>query len=149
MNTTIVLGRLTAEPESIKGGARFNIAVDSGIDNDGKPLTTFLLVTAFGKLGDFAMKYGNKGKRYLVTAHIVNNNYEKNGQKVYALALIADRIEFADGKDAAPNNTGYTPQAPQNLQPANNGWGYQIPNNPPQGQGGYWQPTNNSELSFN
>lgn len=149
MNTTIILGRFTTDPESLKGGARFNIAVDSGIDKDGKPLTTFLQVTAFGKLGDFVMKYGNKGKRYLVTAHIVNNNYEKNGQKVYALALIADRIEFADGKDVAPNNTGYTPQTPQNLQPANNGWGYQIPNNAPQGQGGYWQPTNNSELPFN
>lgn len=147
MNTTILLGRLTAEPESIKGGAKFNIAVDSGIDKDGKPLTNFLQVTAFGKLGDFAMKYGNKGKRYLVTAHIVNNNYEKNGQKVYALALIADRIEFADGKDnVQQNNTGYTPQ---NLQPANNGWGYQIPNNVPQWQSGYWQPTNNSELPFN
>lgn len=147
MNTTILLGRLTADPESIKGGAKFNIAVDSGIDKDGKPLTTFLQVTAFGKLGDFAMKYGNKGKRYLVTSHIVNNNYEKNGQKVYALALIADRIEFADGKDnVQQNNTGYTPQ---NLQPNNNGWEYQIPNNVPQGQGGYWQPTNNSELPFN
>lgn len=147
MNTTIVLGRFTADPESIKGGAKFNIAVDSGINKDGNALTTFLQVTAFGKLGDFVMKYGNKGKRYLVTAHIVNNNYEKNGQKVYALALIADRIEFADSKDNTPqNNTGYTTQ---NLQPANNGWGYQIPNNAPQGQGGYWQPANNSELPFN
>lgn len=147
MNTTILLGRFTTDPESIKGGARFNIAVDSGVDKNGNPLTTFLQVTAFGKLGDFVMKYGNKGKRYLVTAHIVNNNYEKNGQKVYALALIADRIEFADGKDnVQQNNTGYTPQ---NLQPANNGWGYQIPNNIPQGQSGYWQPTNNSELPFN
>ena len=147
MNTTILLGRLTADPESIKGGAKFNIAVDSGIDKDGKSLTTFLQVTAFGKLGDFAMKHGNKGKRYLVTAHIVNNNYEKNGQKVYALALIADRIEFADGKDnVQQNNIGYTPQ---NLQSANNGWGYQIPNNVPQVQSGYWQPTYNSELPFN
>lgn len=147
MNTTIVLGRFTADPESIKGGAKFNIAVDSGINKDGNPLTTFLQVTAFGKLGDFAMKYCNKGKRYLVTAHIVNNNYEKNGQKVYELALIADKIEFADGKDNTPqNNTGYTLQ---NLQSANNGWGYQIPNNVPQGQSGYWQPTNNNELPFN
>lgn len=149
MNTTIVLGRFTADPESIKGGARFNIAVDSGIDKDGNLLTTFLQVTAFGKLGDFVMKYGNKGKRYLVTAHIVNNNYEKNGQKVYALALIAEKVEFADSKDNAPqaqNNGGYTPQ---NLQPASNGWGYQIPNNVPQGQSGYWQPTNNNELPFN
>lgn len=146
MNTTIVLGRFTADPESIKGGAKFNIAVDSGIDKGGNPLTTFLQVTAFGKLGDFVMKYGNKGKRYLVTAHLVNNNYEKNGQKVYALALIADKIEFADGKDnVQQNNTGYTPQ---NLQPANNGWGYQIPSNVPQGQSDYWQPTNNSELPF-
>lgn len=147
MNTTIVLGRFTADPESIKGGAKFNIAVDSGINKDGNPLTTFLQVIAFGKLGDFVMNYGNKGKRYLVTAHIVNNIYEKNGQKVHALTLIADRIEFADGKDNVhQNNTGYTPQ---NLQSANNGWGYQIPNNVPQGQSGYWQPTNNNELPFN
>lgn len=147
MNTTIVLGRFTADPESIKGGAKFNIAVNSGIDKDGNPLTTFLQVAAFGKLGDFVMKYGNKGKRYLVTAHLVNNNYEKNGQKVYALALIADRIEFADGKgNVQQNNPGYTPQ---NLQPTTNGWGYQIPNSTPQGQGGYWQQVNNSELPFN
>ena len=127
MNTTIVLGRFTAEPESIKGSARFNIAVDNGQDKNGNPLTTFLQITAFGKLADFVIKYCTKGKRYLVTAHIINNNYEKNGQKVYALSLIADRIEFADSKDPTPPQ-GYT--------------------TPPQG-GQYWQPVNNSELPFN
>lgn len=127
MNTTIVLGRLTADPENIKGGAKFNIAVDTGIDKNGNSLTTFLQITAFGKLADFIMKWCHKGKRYLVTAHIVNNNYEKNGQKVYVLALIADKVEFADGKDNTPQNNG----------------SYAAP------QGGYWQPSNNSELPFN
>ena len=129
MNTTILLGRLTAEPENIKGGARFNIAVDNGQDKNGNALTTFLQITVFGKLADFVMKWCQKGKRYLVTAHIINNNYEKNGQKVYSLTLIADRVEFADGKDATPPNG-------QNWQPA-----------PPNGQN--WQPVNNTELPFN
>ena len=143
MNTTIVLGRLTAEPESIKGGARFNIAVDSGQDKNGNTLTTFLQITAFGKLADFVMEWCVKGKRYLVTAHIINNNYEKNGTKVYALSLIADRVEFADGKDTPPQggqNNGYT-YPPQGGQ--NNGYTY-----PPQG-GQNWQPVNNTELPFN
>ena len=129
MNTTIVLGRLTAEPESNHGYARFNIAVDSGTDKNGNTLTTFLQITAFGKLADFVLKWCQKGKRYLVTAHIVNNNYEKNGQKVYTLSLIADKVEFADGKDATPPNG-------QNWQPT-----------PPNGQN--WQPVNNTELPFN
>ena len=141
MNTTIVLGRFTAEPEGIKGGARFNIAVDSGQDKNGNQITTFLQVTAFGKLADFVMKWCQKGKRYLVTAHIINNNYEKNGQKVYSLSLIADRVEFADGKDnppqAAPQGNGYT------YPPQGNGYTY-----PPQG-GQNWQPVNNTDLPFN
>lgn len=146
MNTTIVLGRFTAEPESIKGGARFNIAVDSGQDKNGNTLTTFLQITAFGKLADFVLKWCQKGKRYLVTAHIINNNYEKNGQKIYTLSLIADMVEFADGKDNTPTtpqggqNNGYT-YPPQGGQ--NNGYTY-----PPQG-GQNWQPVNNSELPFN
>jgi single-strand DNA-binding protein len=139
MNTTILLGRLTAEPENIKGGARFNIAVDNGQDKNGNALTTFLQITVFGKLADFVMKWCQKGKRYLVTAHIINNNYEKNGQKVYSLTLIADRVEFADGKDATPpNGQNWQPAPPngQNWQPA-----------PPNGQN--WQPVNNTELPFN
>lgn len=125
MNTTIVIGRLTAEPESIKGCARFNIVVDNGQDKDGNALTTFLQITAFGKLADFVTKYCIKGKRYLVTAHIVNNNYEKNGQKVYSFSFIADRVEFADGKDTPPTA----------------GMGA-MPNN-------YMQPVNNTQLPFN
>lgn len=50
MNTTIVLGRLTADPESIKGGARFNIAVDNGQDKDGNALTTFYRLQLLGSL---------------------------------------------------------------------------------------------------
>ena len=146
MNTTIVLGRLTAAPESIKGGARFNIAVDNGQDKDGNTLTTFLQITAFGKLADFVLKWCQKGKRYLVTAHIVNNNYEKNGQKVYALSLIADRVEFADGKDATtPNGQNWQPTPNgQNWQPIPNGQNWQpIPN------GQNWQPVNDTQLPFN
>ena len=131
MNTTIVLGRLTAEPVSIKGGARFNIAVDNGQDKNGNTLTTFLQIVTFGKLADFVMKWCQKGKRYLVTAHIINNIYEKNGQKFYSLTLVADRVEFADGKDNPPQGG------------QNNGYAY-----PPQ-VGQNWQPVYNSELPFN
>lgn len=152
MNTTIVLGRLTAVPESIKGGARFNIAVDNGQDKNGNPLTTFLQVTAFGKLADFVLKWCIKGKRYLVTAHIINNNYEKNEQKVYALSLIADRVEFADGKDvppttgtgAIPNNYMQPVQPMQYGQPVPPIGTHTTPNN-----GQMWQPVNNTQLPFN
>ena len=148
MNTLIVLGRLTADVETIKGGARFNIAVDNGQDKDGNALTTFLQITAFGKLADFVTKYCIKGKRYLVTAHIVNNNYEKNGQKVYSFSFIADRVEFADGKDTPPtagmgamhNNYMQPMQGGQPVPPIGT---YTVPN------GQNWQPVNNTQLPFN
>ena len=147
MNTTIVLGRLTAEPESIKGGARFNIAVDNGQDKDGNVLSTFLQITAFGKLADFVLKWCQKGKRYLVTAHIVNNNYEKNGQKVYSFSFIADRVEFVDGKDATPpNGQNWQPNG-QNWQPNGQNWQPNGQNGQPNGQN--WYPVNVTQLPFN
>lgn len=148
MNTTIVLGRLTAEPESIKGGARFNLAVDNGQDKDGNTLTTFLQITAFGKLADFVTKYCIKGKRYLVTAHIVNNNYEKNGQKIYSFSFVADRVEFADGKDTPPNGQNWQAASNgQNWPPNGQNWPPNVQNWQPNGQN--WQPVNNTDLPFN
>ena len=64
MNKTILLGRLTKDPEVryTQGEqpvaiARYTLAVDRKFKKEGEPTADFISCVAFGKLGEFAEKY--------------------------------------------------------------------------------------------
>lgn len=107
MNKTIMMGRLTKDPEVRYSQAAeplaiasFSIAVDRGIykTKDG-PDADFFDCTAFGKKGEFVEKYLKKGTKVVVTGHIQNNNYtNKKGEKVYSVKIIVEEVEFAESK---------------------------------------------------
>ncbi len=70
MNTTIVLGRLTADPESIKGSYRFNIAVEEIMDRiKTETYNNFLQITTWETCG-FCNKYCIKVKISCYGTHI-------------------------------------------------------------------------------
>lgn len=100
MNRVIELGRMTADPEVRHGEntvARFTVAVDRYKDG-----TDFINCVAFGKTAEFAEKYCKKGKKYLIDGRIQTGSYtNKEGKKVYTTDVVAEHIEFADGKDLA------------------------------------------------
>lgn len=113
MNLVVLMGRLTRDPEvrysqNSRGEqmaiARFSLAVDRrGAGKEG-PSADFLNCTAFGKLGEFAEKYCKQGTKLVLTGHIQNDNYtNKNGEKVYTVQIIADRLEFAESKKSQEN----------------------------------------------
>lgn len=111
MNVVILCGRLTKDVEirytsgdNPTAIATFGVAVDR--QNKNKEVD-FLNCTAFGKTAEFMEKYLMKGSRVLLKGRIQTDNYtNKDGQKVYAVKVIADAVEFADGpkgqKEAAP-----------------------------------------------
>lgn len=122
MNTVILMGRLTRDPEIRYGGAnntavaRYSIAVDRRFKQDGQPEADFFNVVSFGKAGEFVEKYLHKGTKIVIEGELHNNNYEnKDGQMVYGMNIVTRNIEFAESKSSQgtqdnpqpmPNNAG-------------------------------------------
>lgn len=122
MNTVILMGRLTRDPEIRYGGAnntavaRYSIAVDRRFKQDGQPDADFFNVVSFGKAGEFVEKYLHKGTKIVIEGELHNNNYtNKDGQMVYGMNIVTRNIEFAESKSSQgtqdnpqpmPNNAG-------------------------------------------
>ena len=109
MNKTILMGRLTRDPEVSYSNAdnsialaRFNLAVDRRFKRTGDSAEAdFFNCITFGKQAEFVEKYLKKGTKILLTGRIQNNNYtNKEGQKVYSMQIIAEEMEFAESKSA-------------------------------------------------
>ena len=104
-------GRLTKDPElrqtqSGTNVASFSIAVDRRFhDASGNKVSDFFDVTAWRQTADFVKQYFTKGKRILLIGTLQNREYTaQDGTKRRVTEIIADEVEFADGKSeqAAP-----------------------------------------------
>ena len=91
MNKTILMGRLTRDPEvrysandSGMAIVRYTLAVDRRrTGNDGQS-ADFINCVAFGKTGEFAEKYFRKGMKILITGRIQTGSYtNQEGQRIY------------------------------------------------------------------
>lgn len=114
MNITIMMGRLTKDPEvrysqDGKAVANIAVAVDRRFKREGQPDADFFHnFKAFGKTAEFIEKYLHKGTKVVIQAHLQNDNYQgKDGQTVYRDSLYIDSIEFAESRAASQaNNQG-------------------------------------------
>lgn len=109
MNKTILMGRLTRDPEVRYSGdtsvARFSLAVDRRFKKDGEQAADFISCVAFGKTGEFIGKYGHKGTKFVVEGRIQTGSFiNKDGQKVYTTDVIVEQVEFAESKSSANEN---------------------------------------------
>ena len=125
MNTVILMGRLTRDPEvrytsgeRSMAVARYTLAVDRrGRNNSGDQQTAdFINIVAFDKAGEFAERYFRQGMGVLVSGRIQTGNYtNREGQKVYTTEIVANSQEFADSKGAGSGSgsgSSATPSAP-------------------------------------
>lgn len=126
MNKTILMGRLTKDPEvryaaSDSGMciARYTIAVDRrrAASNDGQS-ADFINCVAFGKTGEFAEKYFRKGTKILITGRIQTGSYtNQEGKRIYTTEVIVEDQEFTESKRASEEAAASAP-APSAPQPA-------------------------------
>lgn len=107
MNKTILMGRLTRDPEvrytqtTNKMVVNFTIAVKRRFEDN----TDFFNIIAWGKLGEFASKYFKKGQQILVSGRLQNRDYEtKDGNKRIITEIVAEELYFADSKKSNNNN---------------------------------------------
>ena len=113
MNKVVLCGRLVrdvevryAPGEKPLAIARYTLAVDrvGSKKNDAKAQQTadFISCVAFGKDGEFAEKYLNKGMKILVEGEIRTSSYkDKDGKTVYTTDVVISRHEFVEKKEAA------------------------------------------------
>lgn len=117
------MGRLVRDPETRYSNGENPIAITRyalAVDRRGakkeqgsnQPTADFINCVVFGKGGDFAQKYFTKGLRILVAGRIQTRTYtNKDGQKVYAMEIIVDEQEFADGKSGSAGGNQQQVQA--------------------------------------
>mgnify|MGYP000234851353 CR=1 FL=1 len=102
MNKTILMGRLTKDPEvkylqneNSTAMARYTLAVDRRYRKEGKAETDFISCVTFGKNAEFAEKYLKKGLKILVSGRIQTGSYvNQEGNKVYATNVIVEETLF-------------------------------------------------------
>ena len=123
MNKTILLGRLTRDPETRYSQSsepmaitKYSLAVNRKFKRDGEPDADFINIVAFGKNGEFAEKYFKKGQQVCVVGRLQTGSYERDGVRHYTTDVIAEEQHFAESKkDSAeqsykkntPNTEGF------------------------------------------
>ena len=110
MNHITLTGRPTEDPRVTYttgsepvAHAVFNFAVpDMSMKKDGQGNypTDFFRCTCWGKLAEIIEKHCNKGTKLLISGRLKNNNYEKDGQKIYSNEILIDSLEFLEARAA-------------------------------------------------
>jgi len=114
MNSCIMMGRLTKDPEIryTNGGktvGSFSLAVDRRFKTEGQPEADFFNCLTFGKQAEFIEKYLHKGSKIVVRGSVQNNYYtDKNGNKQYADQILVEEINFAESKNGGQNQPTQT-----------------------------------------
>lgn len=101
LNHIDLMGRLTRRPElrTTKSGkhvAGFCMAIDRDFSRDQKE-TDFVDIVAWGKTGEIAANYLDKGSLVAVSGRLQIRNWtDQDGNKRRSAEVIADHIYFAD-----------------------------------------------------
>ena len=105
LNSIILLGRLTKDPELRKSNSdvsitNFTLAFDNpNVDVSGERGTTFIDVRCFGQVADSVVKHVRKGSKVAITGQFTSRSYlNKAGEKRTAYEIQANSVEFLDPK---------------------------------------------------
>jgi single-strand DNA-binding protein len=118
LNHVVLIGRLTRDLGDDErsfgyvgnGQARANVSIavnrskksgDEWIDE-----TSYFDITIWGKTAENLKPYLNKGKQICVEGHLKQDRWEKDGQKMSRVTIIADNVQLLGGKSENAGNTG-------------------------------------------
>lgn len=106
MNSVVLIGRLTKDPEvryiseNQMAVATFSIAIDRPVKAGGEKKTDFPRVTVFGRQAENCEKFLDKGRLVAVKGRIQTGIYtNRDGVTVYTTDIVADNVEFLEWKD--------------------------------------------------
>ena len=125
MNSVILIGRLTRDPElryiPSTGNAltTFSIAVDRAFTGkDGQKQTDFFNIVVWGKSAEYCANYLAKGRLAAVKGSIQNRTYDtKEGEKRYITEIVAENVqilEWGDKSERTSNSSFRSASSNQN-----------------------------------
>lgn len=111
-NKVILMGNLTRDPEvtTTSGGqnvAKFGLAVNRtwrSADGSQQESVSFIDCVAWGKAGDIIAQYLQKGRPLLVSGHLEQSSWEKDGQKRSKVEVIVEDFNFVDSRSGSSDN---------------------------------------------
>ena len=107
LNTVILMGRLTRDPELKQtpqgiSVAQFSLAVDRNYSKGEEKQTDFINITAWRSTADFVAKYFTKGQFIALRGRLQTRQWQdQSGQKRYATDVVADEVFFAESRGKA------------------------------------------------
>ena len=123
MNSVVLIGRLTRDPEvryteSQLAVARFSIAINRVPGRDSLDRSVdFPNIVVFGKQAENCERFLTKGRQVAIQGHIQTGSYEKDGRKVYTTDVVADRVEFLEWGDRSQSSSqGSSAGIPEGFQ---------------------------------
>ena len=109
MNTVVLMGRLTRDPETkhLPSGSSlvgFSLAVNRRVK--GEDEASFFDCTAWEKTGELIAGHFNKGNRIIVRGRLQQRRWKTDdGQKRSKVEIVVEQFWFVDGKeDREPRN---------------------------------------------
>ena len=123
LNTIIIMGRLTADPELRKTAndislCTFRIAVQRRFSNQqGVREADFINIVAWRQTADLCAKFLTKGRKVGVVGAIQTRTYDaQDGSKRTAFEVVADEVEFLgapQGGGQSQYTAGEVPPPPE------------------------------------
>ena len=126
MNKTVLVGRLTADPELRQtqngvASCRFTVAVNRKFadKSTGERQADFITCVAWRQTAEFVSRYFSKGKMIALDGELRNNNYKDRAHPDvthYCTEVLVDNVEFCGGKNEGSDNSPSQSQ-PQQTAP--------------------------------
>ena len=126
MNSVILIGRLTKDPEiryipeNQNAVASFTLAVDRPFAKEKH--ADFIRITVFGKQAENCERFLSKGRLAGIQGRLQTGSYKnKEGATVYTTEIVADRVEFLewgnkDEEKTSDKDFKQTPGIPEGFQ---------------------------------
>lgn len=133
MNRTILVGRLTADPElrTTPNGiatTRITVAVNRMPNANGERVADFINVVVWRRQAENVAKFCTKGSLVGIEGRIQSRSYDaQDGTRRYVTEVIADNVTFL-GSRSSNNGGGNTYAAPEaQMSPANDNYMSAMP----------------------
>jgi len=108
MNSVVLIGRLTRDPETRYTSdtqmavCSFSIAIDRVTKQGEEKKTDYPRVTVFGKQAENCERFLKKGRLVGVQGRLQTGSYKnKHDETIYTTDVIADRVEFLEWNEKA------------------------------------------------
>lgn len=109
MNKVILMGRLAKDPETRYSQSsseplavtKYSLAVSRRFKKPGEPEADFINCVAFGKPGEFAQKYFQKGQMVTISGRLrVSSWNDQEGKKRWSTDVVIEEQDFAESKSS-------------------------------------------------